>query len=86
MTIKLDDPTTWPEQGSEWRHKNGNIYQVHCFTNIETDRQDEYPTTIVYMNVVNWKMYSRRLIDWDRSMTYVGRVRNNAAKPGPGDD
>lgn len=70
-TIKLDDHMTWPRVGSVWSHTNGNRYMVHDFTNVETDRQDEYPTTIVYRNMDNGKLYSRRLIDWERSMVLV---------------
>jgi hypothetical protein len=68
MPIKLDDQSTWPLPGSIWRHRNGNSYRVNHFTNVEQDRQDEYPTMIDYSNVHNRKRYSRKLIDWDRSM------------------
>jgi len=67
--IRLDDPRSWPKHGSIWLHRNGNRYRVYLYTNIESERQDEYPTTIVYQNVANLKLYSRRLVDWSRSMT-----------------
>lgn len=69
--IDLDDHMSWPRIGSIWNHRNGSTYAVDCFTNIETDRQDRYPTTIVYRNTNNGKCYSRPLIDWERSMTLV---------------
>ncbi|WP_315729914.1 hypothetical protein [Bradyrhizobium sp. SZCCHNRI2010] len=68
--IKLEDRRTWPTIGSLWTHTNGNLYQVVEFTNIETDRQDRYPTTIIYRNFKNAKLYSRPLVDWERSMTF----------------
>ncbi|WP_316207514.1 hypothetical protein [Bradyrhizobium sp. SZCCHNR3118] len=67
--IKLEDPNTWPQIGSIWAHRNGNQYVVMMFTNVETERQDRYPTTIVYRNFGNGKSYSRSLVDWERSMT-----------------
>lgn len=69
--IKLENHMTWPRIDSCWEHTNGNRYFVVMFTNIETDRQDKYPTTIVYRNALNGKIYSRPLMDWDRSMLKV---------------
>lgn len=66
--IFLEDMKTWPTLQSLWQHRNGNVYRVLMFTNVETDRQREYPTTIVYQNIKSGNRYSRRLIDWDRSM------------------
>jgi len=45
------------------------MYMVILLTNLEPERQDEYPTTVVYQNILNGNCYSRRLIDWERSMT-----------------
>jgi len=70
--IDLNNMDTWPEARSLWQHHNGNVYRVICYTNIETTKQDTYPTTIVYENVNNFKLYSRKLIDWERSMKLVG--------------
>jgi hypothetical protein len=53
-----------PFPGTLWRHHNGNTYRVLFLTNIETERQDKYPTTVVYQNTINNKRYSRRLVDW----------------------
>ncbi len=72
MNIDITNPTTWPIVSSIWRHKNGNTYVILAYTNVESDRQEEYPTTVVYQNVKTKKMYSRRLIDWERSMTEIG--------------
>lgn len=69
--ISLKDNRTWPEIGSNWRHYNGNIYEVLMFTNIISENQDKYPTTIVYYNIENMANYSRPLMDWERSMTAV---------------
>lgn len=72
--IDLNNRKTWPKVGSAWEHRNGNIYRVVMYTNRATDRQDEYPTTIVYRNVNNNENYSRRLVDWERSMTWLSDV------------
>jgi hypothetical protein len=71
MTIELENRRTWPEIGSLWRHHNGNRYRVIMITNVESGRQEQYPTTVVYSNVDNGRSYSRKLIDWDRSMTFT---------------
>lgn len=67
-----------PKEGSEWTHKNGNTYQVTGLSNLEHGRQEEYPTTVSYRNVQNNKPYSRKLVDWYRSMT--PRKLTNAEK------
>lgn len=72
MDFDLANHMSWPRVGSVWSHYNGNHYRVLMFTNVETNRQDEYPTTIVYQNTKNLKAYSRKLIDWHRSMVLVG--------------
>lgn len=71
MTVKLEDHMTWPRVNSVWSHRNGNVYQVLDYTNVESDRQDDYPTTVVYRNLDDGRKYSRRLVDWDRSMSWV---------------
>lgn len=53
-----------PTPFSRWQHRNGNKYVVRFLTNIESDRQDKYPTTVVYENFENGKLYSRKLVDW----------------------
>ncbi|WP_316201017.1 MULTISPECIES: hypothetical protein [unclassified Bradyrhizobium] len=67
--VRLDDQSTWPQIGSIWSHYNGNLYEVVLFTNVDSTRPDRYPTTIVHRNILNGKYYSRKLTDWDRSMT-----------------
>lgn len=57
-----------PARWSEWQHRNGQHYVVLMVTN-ESDRQDEYPATVVYMGVHNGARWSRKLCDWHRSMT-----------------
>lgn len=71
MPIKLEDHMTWPRLDSVWSHHNGNMYVVRDYANVETDRQDDYPTTILYRNMATGKLYCRKLIDWERSMVLV---------------
>jgi hypothetical protein len=65
-------PAPVPTPGSVWSHKNGNHYAVILISNAESERQDKYPTTVVYQNVENGKVYNRKLSDWHRSMSTVG--------------
>lgn len=61
-----------PTSNTVWRHRNGNIYLVLFQTNVETGRQDEYPTTVVYENVVTGVRYSRPLTRWtEESFTFL---------------
>jgi hypothetical protein len=60
-----------PAWGSRWRHHNGNEYEVTMITNLDTKDASKYPTTIVYVNVLNGKAYSRPLSRWYASMTPV---------------
>lgn len=59
------------EEKSFWKHHNGNTYKVLHMTNIESTNQDKYPTTVVYANTKNGRIYSRRLCDWHRSFVEV---------------
>ncbi len=59
-----------PPVDSTWKHHNGNLYRVVMHTNTESDRA-EYPTTIVYTNVVNGTNWSRAATEWSRSFTQV---------------
>lgn len=61
---------TKPAIGSRWQHKNGNIYIVYDYTNIDSTRAD-YPERISYRNEVTNTPYSRDLADWHRSMTLL---------------
>lgn len=54
-----------------WQHYNGNKYEVLLLSNMESERQEKYPTTVVYRNVSNGNIYSRKLSDWHRSMTFI---------------
>lgn len=54
--------------GSEWQHKNGNIYTVLCIANEPDD--ERYPKTIVYQGA-NGNIWARRYDDWNRSMTKI---------------
>lgn len=59
------------EQGSYWRHTNGNRYQVLHLANLLDD--DKYPLTVVYQGG-NGKVWTRRASDWHRSMTLCTQV------------
>lgn len=50
--------------GQVWEHKNGNIYEIYDFTNLEAGRQDEYPTTVSYRNIHTEAPYSRPVSRW----------------------
>ena len=58
------------ETGSDWRHRNGNVYIVLMITNQPDD--ERYPKTSVYENVENGTLWSRRYDDWHRSFVPVG--------------
>ena len=53
---------------SRWRHSNGNTYTVILIANKNSENQDRYPTTVVYMDY-NGRTWSKPLSDWHRSMT-----------------
>lgn len=59
-----------PERWSVWRHKNGDEYVVLMVTN-ESDRQDEYPATVVYWRPRDATRWSRPLSRWHGSFTLV---------------
>lgn len=62
---------TWPEVYSLWKHKNGNIYIVRGHSNVANERNDEYPQTVEYANFHTGECFSRKLVDWYRSMTSI---------------
>lgn len=62
------------EKGQVWQHYNGVMYLVLILANTEGDnlmKREKYPETVVYRGV-NGKVWSRRLDDWHRSMTFMG--------------
>jgi hypothetical protein len=59
---------------SVWRHTNGGEYVVIGFTNSETTQPEKYPAMVVYASMANKNIWSRRIIDWHRSMTFVRQV------------
>lgn len=71
-SLYLCKPAPTPTPGSVWKHRNGNHYAVVMIANGESERQENYPTTVVYRNVENGNVYSRKLSDWHRSMTEIG--------------
>lgn len=67
--------------GQVWEHKNGNIYEIYDFTNLEAGRQDEYPTTVSYRNIHTGAPYSRALVRWAGSFK-----RRQDLEKGPAQD
>lgn len=68
--------------GSRWKHKNGNIYTILAFTNIFSEKLDEYPVMVVYQGE-NGKVWSREYTRWHGSMTLLEDVKRktNSEKP-----
>jgi hypothetical protein len=56
-----------PEVNQIWQHRNGNLYKVIAITNLPDE--ERYPKTIVYQNINNMSLWSRRFDDWHRSFT-----------------
>lgn len=59
-----------PARWSVWQHKNGDEYVVLMTTNV-SDRQDEYPATVVYWRPRDRTRWSRNLSRWHGSFTLV---------------
>lgn len=55
---------------SVWRHKNGNLYTIMFLTNVDSERQEEHPMTVVYSGP-NGKLWSRPVSRWLSSFTRV---------------
>lgn len=66
--------------GSEWTHMNGNKYRVLCIANEYAERPDRYPVTVVYQGV-DFKIWSRPLADWHRSMTPNWQLHGTMPEP-----
>lgn len=62
-----------PEIGSLWQHPNGNEYKVILLTNLETRRPRDYPVTVVYQNIHNGNIWSRKAENWHEAMTELHR-------------
>lgn len=65
------DENGFPITGSIWRHHSGRLYVILMMTNVEPERQDEFPTTVVYQSHKSGKRYSRALTEWQQSGRYV---------------
>lgn len=59
-----------PKLNSSWQHKNGNLYEIICVSNLDASNQEEYPITIVYKGHDN-RIWSRPLSRWYASFTEV---------------
>jgi len=70
--MKTESVERIPEVDTLWAHRNGQVYQVRAITNVGTSRPEQYPVTVVYQNVNNRTMWSRRADDWHRSFRQVG--------------
>ena len=64
------------EAGTIWQHKNGNKYSVVLLANERSERLEEYPVMVVYENIDNHTVWTRKLTDWHRSMTR-SEIENN---------
>ncbi len=53
-----------PAVGSTWAHRNGIIYRVQAVANLDPSRQDEYPITILYVNIITGSLHARTLEKW----------------------
>ena len=60
-----------PEQKTIWEHKNGDQYQVIMFSNLDSERHDEYPPTITYQRLKDDTIWSRPLSKWYQSFKIV---------------
>lgn len=58
-------------EGTIWKHRNGNEYQVIGFANLGTTNPNRYPLTVIYRNTSNGSTWTRPVHDWHRSMTEV---------------
>lgn len=58
--------------GQQYRHRNGNIYTVIMLTNTNgsPERIKEHPVDVIYIGQ-NGNVWSRPLLDWDRSFTKI---------------
>lgn len=65
---------TLPEPKTIWQHWNGINYEVLMIANVTSKQQDKYPTTVVYQNVINKNVFTRRADDWHRSFTPIKDV------------
>ena len=53
------DADGFPMAGSIWRHHSGRLYVILMVTNIESNDQTKFPTTVVYQGHENGKRWSR---------------------------
>ncbi len=79
-TAPAGEPAEIPEIGSQWRHRNGNVYTVESITNESTERPGQYPVTVVYRGE-NEKLWSRPARDWHRSMTFESAPEQPVSDP-----
>jgi hypothetical protein len=61
----------WPDIGESYEHRNGNVYKVMLITNLDSTRLEQYPITVVYINLNNGTIWSRPVNDWFRSFKKV---------------
>lgn len=73
FAFTFPDNPHFPSVSSTWMHRNGNSYRVVAITNTSKPSSnvgdERYPATIVYLNVSNGTLWSRRADDWHRSFT-----------------
>lgn len=56
---------------SVWRHHSGTECQVIMQTNVASERQDEFPPTVVYRRLADNSVWSRPVRRWYGSFTFV---------------
>jgi hypothetical protein len=70
-----------PDEGTIWSHYNNNMYEVMGVANIVSFDTDKYPAMVVYKNIANDTLWTRKYIDWYRSMSYVANSKEQALRP-----
>lgn len=60
-----------PKVSDVWMHHSGRMYKVLMFANTSVEATEKYPHMIVYQNVDNGTIWTRRLDDWQRSFKFV---------------
>lgn len=54
-------------QETNWKQKNGNVYEVLMIANEQKAMTDVHPVTVVYRNIKNGTIWSRPASEWKRS-------------------
>lgn len=61
-----------PKPGSKWWHiKNKHEYEVILVANVDAERQDTYPATVVYQRIGDPRIWARPLTCWYSSFVLL---------------